>query len=59
MQIHHKYTSFVCVYAFICICVTFYIFPILLPMNCHSDYESIDGCIAVIDVRIPIYFKGP
>ena len=38
----HDYHLFVCV----CIYGSFYIFPILLSMNCHSDYNTIDGRIA-------------
>ena len=37
---------FVCVYAFICTCGTLYMFPILLPMNRHSEYNTSDGRIA-------------
>ena len=32
-----------CVYMFLWY---FYFFPILLSMNCHSDYNTIDGRIA-------------
>ena len=31
-------------YAFICVCGTVYIF--LVSINCHSDYNTIDGRIA-------------
>ena len=45
MQIHHKYIYylFVCVHALICICGIFIFSPILLSMNCHSDYDTIEG----------------
>ena len=49
MQIHHKYTLL----PFICVCTCaymhlwyFYISPIRLSMNCHSDNDTIDGRIA-------------
>ena len=49
MQIHHKFTLlplFVCVHALICICGIFIFSPILLSMTRHSDYDTIEGCIA-------------
>ena len=42
----YGYLLFVCIHAFIYFCGTFYIFPILLSMNCHSDNNTIDGHIA-------------
>ena len=40
-------TFCLCVYALICVCgILFIFFPILLSMNCHSDYDTIDGRIA-------------
>ena len=55
VQIHHKYLLFVCVHAFIGICGTFYIFPILLSPKCHSDYNTIDGRIAANRRSYPEY----
>ena len=50
MQIHHKYILFyllfVCEHALICTCGIFIFSPILLSINCHSDYDTIDGRIA-------------
>ena len=42
----HYYLLFVYVHVLICICGIFIFSLLLLSMNCHSDYDTIDGRIA-------------
>ena len=47
MCVHALICICMCVHALTCICSTFFIFsPILLSVNCHSDYDTIEGRIA-------------
>ena len=48
---------FVCVQALICIFGIFIFSPILLSMNGHSDYDTIDGRIAGNRHPYPDFFK--
>ena len=56
----HYYLLFVCVHAVICVFGIFIFSPILLSMNDHSDYDTIDGRIAGNRHPYPdIFFKVP
>ena len=50
----HDYYSFVCVHALV---LLFILSPILLSMNSHSDYDTIDGRIAGYRCPYPDIFQ--